>query len=208
MIIYSGGMDSTTLLYQFKNEIKLAVSFDYGQKHNKEIEFAKYHTKNLGIKHLIIELPFISQYFKSNLLNSGEAIPHGHYEDSIMKQTVVPFRNGILLSIACGLAESNGLNKVFIANHAGDHVIYPDYRSTFIGAMNEAMAYGTYINVNINSPYQYLTKREIALVGKNLGIDYTKTWSCYKGQEFHCGICGTCIERKEALVGFDNTVYQ
>lgn len=200
LIILSGGMDSVTLLYDQKDYIALAVTFDYGSNHNKrEAELAAYHCKRLGIEHLIIPLDFMGKYFKSSILEGADAVPEGHYQDKNMKSTVVPFRNGIMLSIACGLAESRGLTKVFIANHAGDHAIYPDCRATFIDAMNQAMAYGTYEHINIFAPYTLYSKTDIAKVGKVLGIDYSKTYSCYKGGEKHCGKCGTCVERKEAL---------
>lgn len=200
LIILSGGMDSVTLLYDQKDYIALAVTFDYGSNHNKrEAEYAAYHCEQLGIEHIVIPLAFIHDYFTSSLLQGAEAIPEGHYQDKNMKSTVVPFRNGIMLSIACGLAESRGLSKVLIANHAGDHAIYPDCRATFIDAMNQAMAYGTYEHINIYAPYTSFSKTDIAKVGKVLGIDYSKTYSCYKGGEKHCGKCGTCVERKEAL---------
>lgn len=200
IIILSGGMDSVTLLYDQKDYIALAVTFDYGSNHNKrEAEYAAYHCEQLGIDHIVIPLAFIHDYFTSSLLQGAEAIPEGHYQDKNMKSTVVPFRNGIMLSIACGLAESRGLTKVLIANHAGDHAIYPDCRATFIDAMNQAMAYGTYEHINIYAPYTSFSKTDIAKVGKVLGIDYSKTYSCYKGGEKHCGKCGTCVERKEAL---------
>lgn len=200
IIILSGGMDSVTLLYDQNDYIALAVTFDYGSNHNKrEAELAAYHCKQLGIEHIVIPLAFIHDYFTSSLLQGSEAIPEGHYAAENMKSTVVPFRNGIMLSIACGLAESRGLTKVLIANHAGDHAIYPDCRPTFIDAMNQAMAYGTYEHINIYAPYTSLSKTDIAKVGKVLGIDYSKTYSCYKGGEKHCGKCGTCVERKEAL---------
>lgn len=200
VIILSGGMDSVTLLYDCKDDIALAVTFDYGSNHNKrEAELAAYHCKQLGIEHLIIPLDFMGKYFKSSLLEGADAIPEGHYQADNMKSTVVPFRNGIMLSIACGLAESRGLTKVLIANHAGDHAIYPDCRATFISAMNDAMANGTYEHINIYAPYTSLSKTDIAKIGKTLGIDYSKTYSCYKGGEKHCGKCGTCVERKEAL---------
>lgn len=200
VIILSGGMDSVTLLYDQKDDIALAVTFDYGSNHNKrEAELAAYHCKQLGIEHIIIPLSFIHDYFKSSLLEGADAIPEGHYQADNMKSTVVPFRNGIMLSIACGLAESRGLTKVLIANHAGDHAIYPDCRATFISAMNDAMANGTYEHINIYAPYTSLSKTDIAKIGKTLGIDYSKTYSCYKGGEKHCGKCGTCVERKEAL---------
>lgn len=200
LIILSGGMDSVTLLYDKKDEIAVAVTFDYGSNHNKrEEEFAKYHCNELGIEHIIIHLTFIHDYFKSSLLEGASAIPDGHYEDETMKSTVVPFRNGIMLSVACGLAESRELEKVLIANHFGDHAIYPDCRKGFIDAMSEAMKCGTYKGITIDAPYTTITKTDIAKIGKSLGIDYSKTYSCYKGGEKHCGKCGTCVERKEAL---------
>ena len=212
VIIVSGGMDSITLLYDHKDEIALGISFDYGSNHNaREIPFAKMHCERLGIKHITINLDFMHQYFKSSLLDGAEAIPEGHYADDNMKSTVVPFRNGIMLSIAIGIAESNNLDQVFIANHGGDHTIYPDCRPEFINAIDAAATAGTYNNLKVVAPYTKITKSDIARIGKKLGIDYTETWSCYKGGEVHCGKCGTCVERKEALAeaGIDDkTIYE
>lgn len=212
VIIVSGGMDSITMLYNYKKVIGLAITFDYGSNHaKKEIAFAKLHCERLGIPHLIIPLSFIHEYFKSSLLEGGDKIPEGHYQDENMKSTVVPFRNGIMLAIACGIAESNGFTKVMIANHSGDHAIYPDCRATFINSMSEAMSYGTYNRVKIDAPYTGMSKTDIARIGKYMGIDYSETWSCYKGGEHHCGKCGTCVERKEALseAGIeDKTIYE
>lgn len=212
VIIVSGGMDSITLLYDHKDEIALGISFDYGSNHNaREIPFAKMHCERLGIKHITINLDFMHQYFKSSLLDGAEAIPEGHYADDNMKSTVVPFRNGIMLSIAIGIAESNNLDQVFIANHGGDHTIYPDCRPEFISAIDAAATAGTYNNVKVVAPYTKITKSDIARIGKKLGIDYTETWSCYKGGEVHCGKCGTCVERKEALAEAgieDKTIYE
>lgn len=207
VIVVSGGMDSITLLYDKKEEIALAVTFDYGSKHNaREIAWAKVHCGRLGIRHIVIKLDFMQKYFTSSLLEGGDEIPEGHYADENMKSTVVPFRNGIMLSVAAGIAESNGLEKILIANHGGDHTIYPDCRPEFIGAMDRAIANGTYEDVRIDAPYTNITKADIAKIGKRLGIDYSETWSCYKGGERHCGKCGTCIERKEAmaLAGIDD----
>lgn len=207
VIVVSGGMDSITLLYDKKEEIALAVTFDYGSKHNaREIAWAKVHCGRLGIRHIVIKLDFMQRYFTSSLLEGGDEIPEGHYADENMKSTVVPFRNGIMLSVAAGIAESNGLKKILIANHGGDHTIYPDCRPEFIGAMDRAIANGTYEDVRIDAPYTNITKADIAKIGKRLGIDYSETWSCYKGGERHCGKCGTCIERKEAmaLAGIDD----
>ena len=212
IIILSGGMDSVTLLYDQKDRIALAITFDYGSNHNKrEAAFARKHCKALGIEHLLIPLDFMGRYFKSSLLEGADAIPEGDYDEANMKSTVVPFRNGIMLSIACGIAESRGLTKVMIANHFGDHSIYPDCRAEFIRPMSEAMRAGTYIGVEIMAPYTDISKTGIALIGKRLGIDYSQTYSCYKGGERHCGKCGTCVERKEALreAGIeDTTLYE
>ena len=209
ILIYSGGLDSTTLLYEYKDSIALAVTFDYGSKHNaREIAYARENCKRLGIKHLVIPLAFIGQYFKSDLLLGGGEIPEGSYADDNMKSTVVPFRNGIMLAIAAGLAESYELDAVMLANHSGDHAIYPDCRPAFIDAFAAAVEAGTYNGVKVVSPYCNIDKRAIALRGKALGLDYSLTYSCYKGGEKHCGKCGTCVERKEALAGFDSTVYE
>ena len=209
VLVYSGGLDSTTLLYEYRDSIALAVSFDYGSKHNaREIAYAAENCKRLGVKHLVIPLGFIGQYFKSDLLLSGGEIPEGSYADDNMHSTVVPFRNGIMLAVAAGLAESYGLDTVMLANHSGDHAIYPDCRPEFVEAMDAAMQAGTYEGIRVVSPYCDITKRDIALRGKALGIDYSLTYSCYKGGEKHCGKCGTCTERKEALEGFDPTEYE
>lgn len=211
LIIVSGGMDSITLLHERKDTIALAVSFDYGSNHNaREIPFAQLHCQRLGIRHVVIPLAFMQQYFKSSLLEGADAIPDGHYADSNMKSTVVPFRNGIMLSIAVGIAESNSLRRVLIANHGGDHAIYPDCRPEFITAIDAAAKAGTYVDVTIEAPYTNISKTDIARRGKSLAIDYSETWSCYKGGQVHCGTCGTCVERKEALreAGIaDPTVY-
>lgn len=200
VIVISGGMDSVTLLHEYKDQIGLAVTFDYGSTQNdRERQYAVLHCKRLGIKHIIIPLDFMHKYFKSALLESPEAIPEGNYDDANMKSTVVPFRNGIMLAIACGIAESNGLKRVMIANHAGDHTIYPDCRQEFVDAMSHAMRAGTYEGIEIFAPYTGISKTDIARHGKRLGIDYSETYSCYKGGAKHCGKCGTCRERREAL---------
>lgn len=200
VIVLSGGMDSTTLLHDRKDQIALAVTFDYGSKHNaREIDCARKNCDMLGIEHIVIPLEFMGRYFKSSLLIGGEEIPEGHYADENMKSTVVPFRNGIMLSIAAGLAESRGLKKVMLANHGGDHAIYPDCRPGFVDAMSEAIRQGTYDGVVIDAPYTNITKSDIARIGKRIGVDYSLTYSCYKGGEKHCGKCGTCVERMEAL---------
>ena len=212
IIVVSGGMDSVTLLYDKKDEIAFGLSFDYGSNHNhNELPLAAMHCERLGIPHVVIPLGFMHQYFKSSLLESGESIPDGSYDEENMKSTVVPFRNGVMLAVAAGIAESNGLTKVLIANHGGDHTIYPDCRPEFIAAMDAAVEAGTFARVRVVAPYTNISKADIARRGRALGIDYAETWSCYKGGDVHCGTCGTCVERKEALreAGIeDNTTYQ
>lgn len=211
LLVLSGGLDSTTLLYDYADSIALAVTFQYGSNHNKrEAAFAKYHCDKLGIEHIEIDLAFMGKYFKSSLLDGADAIPEGNYDEDNMKSTVVPFRNGIMLSVAASLAESRGLKNVMMANHSGDHAIYPDCRPEFVKAMTAAIEAGTYEGIKLVAPYTDITKADIVSRGVKLGIDYSKTYSCYKGGEHHCGVCGTCRERKEAftLAGVkDDTIY-
>ncbi len=211
VIIISGGMDSTVLLHQYKDVIKIGISFYYGQKHIKELGFA---ASNCAKLHILWKFIDLDKSNLSGLLNScllkcnEEKIPEGHYQEESMKKTVVPFRNGIMLSIACAIAASNNCHAVLIGNHAGDHAIYPDCKPEFINSMSEAMCLGTYEKIQIYAPFTYITKREIALIGKELNVDFSNTWTCYKGEDKHCGKCGACTERKEALAGFDPTIYE
>lgn len=201
LIVLSGGLDSVTLLYENLKDISLALSFDYGSKHNtKELAMAKWHTKENGIPHIIIPLNFMNAHFKSDLLTTGGDIPVGTYNCENIKSTVVPFRNGIMLSIAAGLAESRGIQRIYIANHFGDHAIYPDCRSNFINPMVEVVKNGTTNNVDLVAPYTNISKTQIAEKAKLLGVDISHTYSCYKGGDKHCGECSTCRERKEALI--------
>lgn len=200
LIVLSGGMDSTTMLYEYRARIALAVTFLYGANHNeREAACARWHCRNLGIEHLEIPLGFMGEYFESSLLSGAEAIPAGHYDDENMRSTVVPFRNGIMLAIAAGLAESRHLSTIMLANHAGDHAIYPDCRPGFVDAMGKAIAEGTYDNISLFCPYTDLSKADIVKRGVELEVDYRHTYSCYRGTEKHCGTCGTCTERHEAL---------
>lgn len=200
LLVLSGGMDSTTMLYEYQDRIALALSFHYGSNHNdKELAFAKLHCQRLGIEHIIIPLQFIKEHFNSSLLQGSEAIPDGNYDEQNMKSTVVPFRNGIMLAIAAGMAENRGLQYIMLANHGGDHTIYPDCRPEFVKAMDSAVCAGTWNNVRLLTPYTNITKAEIARHGLQLGINYDETWSCYKGGDKPCGVCGTCREREQAL---------
>ena len=214
VVLLSGGMDSITAFHQVKlgHEVVAALSFDYGSKHNaREIPFAKLHADRAGIPHRTIDLGFMNECFASDLLKSGGEIPDGHYAQDNMKRTVVPFRNGIMLAVACGFAESIEAEALAIAAHSGDHAIYPDCREPFMQAMGAAMEEGTYARICLMRPFIAMDKAAIARRGTELGIDFSETWSCYKGGEIHCGTCGTCVERREAflLAGLsDPTVYQ
>lgn len=200
VIVLSGGLDSTTLLYEQRERVALAVSFDYGSNHNpRELACAADHCRRLGVEHLVIPLEFIKSYFSSSLLEGAETVPTGEYDDVNMRSTVVPFRNGIMLAIACGIAESRGLDRLLIANHGGDHAIYPDCRPGFISAIDAATQAGTYNHVRVDAPYTNLTKSDIVRRGAELGVDYSATYSCYRGGDRHCGHCATCTERKEAF---------
>jgi 7-cyano-7-deazaguanine synthase len=213
VVLLSGGMDSVTALYDAfaAHQVAGALSFDYGSKHNqREIPFAAAHCAKLGVPHRVITLGFVGELFKSALLASGGPIPDGHYAEPTMQQTVVPFRNGIMLAVAGGYAESIEARALVIAAHAGDHAIYPDCREAFMQAMGDALRLGTYCELELLRPFIRLTKAQIAIRGHELGVDFSQTWSCYKGGEIHCGTCGTCVERREAFLDArlpDPTVY-
>ena len=212
LIALSGGVDSTTLLYEYREEVACAVGFDYGSKHNaRELAAAEAICHELEIPYLIIPLAFIGEYFRSDLLLSGGEMQLGDYSEENMSSTVVPFRNGIMLSVLAGLAESRDLQQVLIANHFGDHAIYPDCRESFVKPMGEAITAGTSNGVKLVAPYTKLTKAEIVARGTRLGVPYGKTYSCYQGGERHCGRCGTCWERHDAFVANgleDPTLYE
>ena len=203
VVLCSGGMDSVTALYWARREhaVVAVASFDYGAKHNpRERPLAAEHAARLGVRHEVIPLEFVNRLFSSDLLQSGGAVPDGHYEAANMRQTVVPFRNAIMLSIAAGFAESVGAEGLVIATHGGDHAIYPDCREDFMRAMGDAMRLGTYAQVQLLRPFITRTKGEIVAEGTRLGVDFARTWSCYKGGAIHCGMCGTCVERREAFL--------
>ncbi len=203
LVLVSGGMDSVSALYDSAKSHRVVggVSFDYGSKHNaREIPHARYHCERLGVPFEVVSLEFMGRLFKSHLLKGGGDIPDGHYEEVNMKQTVVPFRNGIMLSAAAGYAESLGAAGLVIAAHSGDHAIYPDCREEFMRAMSDAVRLGTYAGIEILRPFIALTKAGIAARGHELGVDFSHTWSCYKGGGIHCGTCGTCVERREAFL--------
>lgn len=213
LLVLSGGMDSTTMLHQWApDRIALAVTFTYGANHNaREAACAQAHCRQLGVEWLQMDLGFMGRHFRSALLEGPGAIPLGEYDAANMASTVVPFRNGVMLAVAAGLAESRGLTTVMLANHSGDHSIYPDCRPGFVQAMDQAIRQGTGGKVRLWCPYTSLTKGQIAAIGRDLGMDYSTTYSCYRGGERHCGRCGTCLERRQALAEAgipDNTLYE
>lgn len=216
LVVLSGGMDSTTLLelaHQERGPGKVgAVSFDYGQRHKKELQFAKQYCKSLGVPHSTISLEALNETLSNSALTGDIEVPEGHFEDDNMKVTVVPNRNMILMAVAAGKAVNDGYQIIAYAAHAGDHAIYPDCRTEFADAMSEALKLCHYDDgIELWRPFMDLRKEDIAELGSNLGVDYRMTWSCYKGGEKHCGRCATCVERKEAftLAGIeDSTEYE
>jgi 7-cyano-7-deazaguanine synthase len=213
VILLSGGMDSGVMLAWARPRFSriYALSFDYGSKHAaKELIMAQDLAAVYDAIFKKVELPFVNTLFFSSLLQSGEEIPDGPYRTGSISSTVVPFRNGIMLSVAAGYAETHQVPIVLIASHSGDHPIYPDCTLPFTQAMSKAAALGTFIKVKIEAPFAGFDKRQIAGIGRDLNFDFTRTWSCYKGLELHCGACATCLERKYALeyeTGLDPTRY-
>ena len=215
--IMSGGMDSVTLAYYLKQKYKdlHLVSFDYGQRHKKELECAVIQADILKAKHEIIDISGIRPLLKGSALTDAIDVPEGHYEEESMSQTVVPNRNAIMLSIAWGLACSTRADVLACGVHSGDHHIYPDCRPYFIQNLNESLRIGTMDhrkeNLQLIAPFINHDKTWIAAKGKELGVPFQYTWTCYKGLEKHCGKCGACVERKEAFRdsgGNDPTIYE
>jgi len=200
LLIYSGGLDSSSALYIYKDKIALAVSFNYGSRHNEqEIKYAKLNCKKLDIEHIVINMQEAFKGIKSALTDRTQSIPEGHYESESMKSTVVPFRNGIMLSVATGIADSRGLKNVMLGSHSGDHAVYPDCTPIFNSGIRAAMVNGTDSRVNLLVPFMTISKKELAFKGLKAGMIPEQTYSCYKGGEEQCGVCSTCIERRWAL---------
>jgi 7-cyano-7-deazaguanine synthase len=205
VVVLSGGMDSTTALYVAKDRgyDVVTVSFDYGQRHKKELDYAEKLCKKIGVPHKIVDLTSITSLISNSALTGETEVPEGHYADENMKLTVVPNRNMIMYSIAIGYAVNLKAEAVFVGVHAGDHPIYPDCRPEFIRELDLIAYIGNkgFIekNFKIEAPFLEYTKAGIVITGKMLGVPYEMTWSCYKGGEKHCGKCGTDVERKEAF---------
>jgi 7-cyano-7-deazaguanine synthase len=214
IVICSGGLDSVTLAHKVAHEHELLglISFDYGQRHKKELGFAAHCAKTLGVSHDIIDIANVGRLLSGSALTDNVAVPDGHYAEESMKITIVPNRNAIMLTIAYGVAASRKADAVGTAVHGGDHFIYPDCRPGFIKSFghmqNEAL--DGYAALKLYAPFLNMTKADITAEGARLGMDFSQTWSCYKGGEIHCGTCGTCVERQEAfaLAGVDDpTLY-
>lgn len=202
LVIASGGMDSTALFYFLKNKEDAIVKvghFRYGSNHEEQETKAFYSIFKKEDIIFDLELPFNN--IKSALLNGAGKIPVGKYTKERMSDTVVPFRNGVFLSYATGIADSEGFNRIAIANHAGDHFVYPDCRVAFVNSMNMAIEAGTDGRVRLISPFKFMSKSGVLKIAFDLGVikEICKTYSCYKGGEIHCGVCSTCLERREAF---------
>ncbi len=202
-VLLSGGLDSTTALHWAKrnHNVVAAFSFDYGSNHAaQELACARWQAESLGIPYRELDLKSAFTGMQSSLLSGADAIPTGEYAEENMKSTVVPFRNGIFLAVAAGMAESLAAEALVIAAHSGDHAIYPDCRADFMQAMCEAIRLGTYAGLQIMAPFINCDKAQIAAEGARLGVNFALTYSCYKGGTLHCGLCATCRERKDAFL--------
>ncbi len=201
VVIYSGGMDSYTVLNKALAEgyDVYALSFDYGQRHVKELKIAATACKSLNVHHKIVNISAINQIIGGSSLTDNIDVPEGHYEAENMKSTIVPNRNMILLSLAVGYAVSLKATKVFYGAHSGDHAIYPDCRPEFVQKMDDVCRIANYDAVEIVSPYLQNSKIDILTDGLKMGLDYSNTWTCYNGREKACGKCGACQERLEAF---------
>jgi len=201
VVIYSGGMDSFTALNKaIQSGYQVAaLTFNYGQKHLKEIDYAQKVCQELGIEHKVVDISAINQLIQGSSLTSDAPIPEGHYEAESMQSTVVPNRNMILLSLAIGYASSIGASKVFYGAHSGDHAIYPDCRPEFVKKMNDVSLIANYQPVEICTPFLNDSKITILKQGLAMGLDYNNTWTCYNGRKKACGKCGACQERLEAF---------
>jgi 7-cyano-7-deazaguanine synthase len=202
ILLSSGGLDSTTALYHLRSEgheVK-CLGIHYGQRHCKELEAAQTIADRAGVEYRLVDLSNVQPLLAGCSQTSDNiAVPEGHYTEESMKQTVVPNRNMIMLSIAMGWAVSLKYDAVAFAAHAGDHTIYPDCRPEFIEKMQEAGQLCDWHQVDLISPFAEWSKTQIVKRGIELDVPMDLTWSCYKGGEIHCGKCGTCTERREAF---------
>lgn len=203
IVICSGGLDSVSLAHMVARERELTrlVSFDYGQRHRKELDYAGLCARRLNVPHDIIDLRAIGAGLTGSALTDEIDVPDGHYAEESMRITVVPNRNAIMLTVAFGVAAARGDQAVATAVHGGDHFIYPDCRPAFTESFEamQKLALDGYADVSLYTPFVHRTKADIVTVGAQHDTPFALTWSCYKGGEHHCGRCGTCVERREAF---------
>jgi 7-cyano-7-deazaguanine synthase len=201
VVIYSGGMDSFTLLHlaRARGYRVHALSFDYGQRHVRELDCASAVCEEFSVPHKVIDIRALNQVMAGSALTGEQDVPEGHYEEDNMKSTVVPNRNMILLSLATGYAVTVAADEVWYGAHGGDHAIYPDCRPEFVEKMDAVCRVANYQPVGIEAPFMGMDKGEILAEGLRLGLDYSRTWTCYNGREQACGRCGSCVERLEAF---------
>ncbi|KXO79108.1 7-cyano-7-deazaguanine synthase QueC [Brucella anthropi] len=211
LVVCSGGLDSVSLACKIAAEHQLTalLSFDYGQRHKKELDSAKACAERLGVPHQVIDITAIGASLTGSALTDDVDVPDGHYAEETMKITVVPNRNAIMLAIAFGVAAAQKADAIAVAVHGGDHFIYPDCRPGFIDAFQTMQnhALDGYANIKLLAPYVHASKADIVIDGAKYGTPFAATWSCYKGGEHHCGRCGTCVERREAfhIAGVEDT---
>jgi 7-cyano-7-deazaguanine synthase len=203
VVLLSGGVDSTTLLYDVVKKIGkedvFAISFNYGQKHSKEIMCARQTCEYLGVSHKIGFVDVLGELAPSSLTRENEKIPEGNYQEESMKSTVVPNRNMVLLSLCASYAIGIGATELYYGAHGGDHAIYPDCREEFVSSMKKVLKICDWNKVNLHAPYLKLDKAMIVKKGIKLGVDFSNTWTCYQGKEKACGVCGSCNERLAAF---------
>nr|WP_196108007.1 MULTISPECIES: 7-cyano-7-deazaguanine synthase QueC [unclassified Ochrobactrum] len=213
LVVCSGGLDSVSLAYRIAAEHQLTalLSFDYGQRHRKELDSARACAERLGVSHQIIDIRTIGASLTGSALTDDVDVPDGHYAEETMKITIVPNRNAIMLAIAFGVAAAQKADAVALAVHGGDHFIYPDCRPDFIDAFQTMQdhALDGYADIKLLAPYVHISKADIVIDGAKYGTPFAATWSCYKGGEHHCGRCGTCVERREAfhLAGIEDPTF-
>jgi 7-cyano-7-deazaguanine synthase len=216
LVVLSGGMDSTTLAYLAATEGPVvAVSFDYGQRHRIELEYAATTAREIGAEHVVVPMAWLAPMIagRSALVTDDVPVPEGHYAADTMAATVVPNRNAIMLNVAAGIAIARGMDRVGTGVHAGDHFVYPDCRPEFIALTNEALRVGNagfaVEDFHLWAPFVNISKTDIAILGDELSVRWLDTWSCYVGGDAHCGKCGTCVERREAFrdAGVDDPTF-
>lgn len=203
IVVCSGGLDSVVLAHKTaaEEELLALLSFDYGQRHKKELQCAEECARRLGVPHLLLDISSLGRLLSGSALTDQVEVPEGHYAEENMKSTVVPNRNVVMLAMAFAVGAARGAEAIAAAVHGGDHFIYPDCRPEFVEAFQhmEDLALAGVAGLALRTPFVHASKADIVTVGDRLGVPFERTWSCYRGGEVHCGRCGTCVERLEAF---------